>query len=847
MNVAKNKNKADNGIFEFLREKINLKEYCENELGMNFHESGNSYRTTLVTGGLNAFCIWKDTPEYWYNFATEEGGDIVDVCATMNHNGDKGEALKELTKKFLTETEHKENLAEIENGIKERNEEQEKIKNAQKYFHSGQYTGIKHWPDYLHSRGLDDDDIKRLGLGFDVNEFRLVIPYYDYDGVTVLTHNARRMPDSNGKEPSDNEKSKYKKAANNSFIRNKPIGLQTLKRPGILILTEGDFDYFMFEKAGYACLGKIPNKNNWEKLLNTFEEREAVYLAYDNDKAGRNFTLDTAQRLFQRNIKFFVMNLPENCKDINDFIVKNGGNIQDLISNAIDDISYFALTFKNNGQDTKADKRQKEKDLKEFLKFCYSKKGIDKADIQKLISELSKAGYDPDWLNEVKKKAEQGESESEIVDAILKKFEIFYNEKTGFYIYNTDSGIWERSDESLIKKHIKDHLGTTASARKLYAITEHMKAAAFSKMPIEKFNKNPVFGFKNKTFHFEGKEGQDAKDFVKDFEIADYLTHRVDYDYDIEATCETWIKAVQTIFANDEKRVACFQEFCGYCLMTHCKYHKALILRDKSGNGNNGKSTLLNVLKSVFGAENCTSLQPYQFGDKFSIIHLKDSKINICADCDNDIREAIPNLKLAISGETLNGCFKNKDFIDFNPVAKIIFAINGAFNVKNIINGAFTRRLLLIDCPVQFIDSGDEDLYHVRKDKKIETKLMNEKAGIFNWCLAGAKRLIKNGGDFTETDEQAELTTVFTTANEAESVNEFVDFMIKNETQWKGQNFKITEIFASYVTFCADNDISEGNILGNRKFYGAFEARLKTKGIQFKRWRPFREKENYTF
>lgn len=830
--------KNSSNIFEVLREKISLKDYCENELGLNFRESGNSFRATPATGGLNSFSIWKDDLNHWYDFAQQKGGDIVNLCANENHNGEIKEAVKELAEKYLSENEREKYLVGFNQWIKERNDEQEKAQNAKKYFHSGQYAGIKHWPDYLHKRGLDDSDIERLGLGFEVNEFRLFIPYYDYDGVTVLTHKARRMPNSNGQE--DESSPKYKQTENNSFIKNRPIGLQTLKRNGILILTEGDFDYFMFEKAGYACLGKIEGNQNWNRILNIIESRNEIYLAYDNDNAGREFTIEAARKLFQRDIKFFVIELPENCKDVNDFIVKNGGKIQDLIENAIDGLSYIASTFKPSENDTRAAKREKEKKLKEFLTQCYSKQDVDGADIQKLYSALEKVGYDSDWLKEVKKKAEKGETEYEIVEAILRKYEILYNEATGFYVYNRESGIWEHCEESLIKKYIRQHLGTIASARKLYAITEHLKGATSSKEPIKKFNRNQIFGFKNQTLHFKGQE-------LRSFESADFLTHRVNYDYDASAKCENWEKAVYSIFANDERRVRCFQEFCGYCLITHNKYHKALILRDKSGNGCNGKSTLLNVLKYVFGAENCTNLQPYQFADKFSIIHLKDSKVNICSDCDNDIREAIPNLKTAISGETLNGCYKNKDFIQFDPLAKIIFAVNGGFNAKGVINGALTRRLLLIDCPVQFVDSGEEDLYHVKRDKNIEEKLLKECAGIFNWCLIGAKRLIQNEGIFTETDEQAELTTVFTTETEANSVNNFVDLIIDDDSQWKGQNVKIVDVYTSYIQFCADRNINAENVLSNRKFFGAFEARLKAKEIQFKRWRPHGEKEMYSF
>ena len=95
-------------IYQLLRERISLKDYCENELGINFHRIGKSYRATVqeLGGGHDAFCINVDTPELWiqYTDATNSSkGDIVEICSIMNHNGDKGAALRELAEKFLTD------------------------------------------------------------------------------------------------------------------------------------------------------------------------------------------------------------------------------------------------------------------------------------------------------------------------------------------------------------------------------------------------------------------------------------------------------------------------------------------------------------------------------------------------------------------------------------------------------------------------------------------------------------------------------------------------------------------------------------------------------------------------
>ena len=89
---------------------------------------------------------------------------------------------------------------------------------------------------------------------------------------------------------------------------------------------------------------------------------------------------------------------------------------------------------------------------------------------------------------------------------------------------------------------------------------------------------------------------------------------------------------MRIIFAGDEKRIMCFQEFCGYAMLPHCKFHKALYLY---GKGRNGESTLLNVIRALFGNDNSTSLEPSDFADRFSLIDLKDSIVNIYTEAKN--------------------------------------------------------------------------------------------------------------------------------------------------------------------------------------------------------------------
>ena len=842
----------DTGLYEAIRQAVGLQEYCERQGGMSFLKRGMSYRANspFGTNATGSFCINVDAPEFWIDFAATDDnnakkylqGDIVDVCALLNHDGDKKQALLELLE-YLPEQERKKYSQELTKHIKERQEEQDKIQRSHDALMSGQFTVCAHWIPYLHSRGLDDEQIRRLKIGIDLNAgqygCKLLIPRFNFDGVEVLGHNRRRMPNSEDTE--NEEEAKYMYAYCNSFVKKVPAGLQTLSRKSkYLCLTEGDFDVANFEREGFAVLGVLSGKD-WQIVLSNAENFEEFVLAYDNDDKGHEYTQNAAQILLEHNLPFCVVELPAGFKDINDYYVAHIAThdtcLQELIDNAIDGLQYTAKSFIPEGGIDSL-KRSEQKALKNRLKdflIHTVRSGCDKADITELCNRLAEY-YPSNWLVEVLKLAEKEEPEAVIVENLCKKYELLYNSKTGFCKYDIAKGIWLLLDDKFIGALVREYLGNSSTAKRIHNITEHLKAAVCSNEPIEKFDRLPLFAFANGTLHNERKNA--TENFFRPASASDFVTHRVSYSYDATAECPTWMQAVNTVFASDEKRVMCFQEFCGYCLMNHCRYQKALILRDKGKQGSNGKSTLLEVLRAVFGEENCTSLEPVQFEDKFSIIQLRHAKVNICSDAKPETKCGETNLKKAITGEVLQGRFLHKDFIDFKPTAKIIFALNGSLQTHDN-SGSMQRRFLVIDCPVRFVDTPQEgNCYEVKADKGMKAKLMKELAGIFNWCFDGAKRLIRNGGKFTLTEEQAELDSVFNVSNARnDGIDDFTAEFGLTETidiDGNGKIFTRTEVYAKYLLYCEAQGIEEPvSNFGKRAFHYLFRQALNAKGIQF--------------
>ena len=68
-------------------------DYARNILGLNVRVSGD--RTYSLARGHNPTCLVV-YDDWFYDFKTGQGGDLIDLCAIARHDGDRGKAIYEL-------------------------------------------------------------------------------------------------------------------------------------------------------------------------------------------------------------------------------------------------------------------------------------------------------------------------------------------------------------------------------------------------------------------------------------------------------------------------------------------------------------------------------------------------------------------------------------------------------------------------------------------------------------------------------------------------------------------------------------------------------------------------------
>ena len=351
-----------------------------------------------------SFVVYED---FFYDFGTGQGGDVVDLSALVKHDGNKGEAIKE--------------LAAI--------------------------TGVSN--DIDTSNCINDETITRLKLGR-TDDGRLCIPYWKNN---YIAYYATRYMDG-GAYPD----SKYKKMKIDDFNENVPWGLQTLSRNrNLLVIAEGAFDVMSFEQENYACLSAITghfSKNQLPEVISAAKSFKQVFLIFDNDivsHAGEKFTVKMAKILFAHQIPFIVGSTPPRFKDVSDYYAA-GNDLQSLIDNAVPGVNFLGSIITD------------EKEFEDFArKSC---RYMSKPSVDMFFNEIRKtSNFDSDWLKTLCKDCKSPPTDKFIALEVVKQRKLLYNEKISFFEFN--GKYWQARTDTAIAAYIDKSLGIYTTGAKI--------------------------------------------------------------------------------------------------------------------------------------------------------------------------------------------------------------------------------------------------------------------------------------------------------------------------------------------------------------------------------------------
>ena len=371
------------------------------------------------------------------------------------------------------------------------------------------------------------------------------------------------------------------------------------------------------------------------------------------------------------------------------------------------------------------------------------------------------------------KKALRPPIERVVIKEILSNHTLKYVEGLGFFRYS--HGVWQKVSDNFIKGIFADILGNHANGGKLESLLRYLKAETTTE---EMFNRKPVFNFQNCVLDLTtGEKVKHNPSYMSSVQVP--------YLYDEKADCPQWRKFISEIMAERETSIKLLQEMAGYVLYADSSLQKCFFLM---GEGANGKSVFLNVLRSVFGEANVSNVEMSSLIEPFQRINLINSLANISSETSTNVKGAESIFKQIVAGDTINGCYKNKDFVNFNPRCVMISACNEYVKSRDTTTG-FLRRICFIDFPRKFEGKN--------ADTELESKLKTELAGIFNWIYEGYKRL-REQKRFTETPEQAVMMEEF-----VQIMNPVAAFILETLMEQTGR-IPRNELYTKYHTWCKD-------------------------------------------
>ena len=287
---------------------------------------------------------------------------------------------------------------------------------------------------------------------------------------------------------------------------------------------------------------------------------------------------------------------------------------------------------------------------------------------------------------------------------------------------------------------------------------------------------------------------------------------RIPVTYDPSAYCADLDKMLNRVFLGDREVINLFEEMIGACLLKHNRYQKAFMLY---GGGSNGKSTILNLVKTFLGSWNYSSIALEKVTDRFNGAELENKLANIGDDIDNVIIKDTGTLKKLFAGNSLMVERKGERPFTIEPYATHIYSANNIPRSFDKSDG-FYRRWLFVPFNAKF-SSADPDY-----DPLIEDKITTATAlsYLLNLGIKGANRLIKKG-HFTEPDSVKKALEEYKADNsntlswiEDKELNE--DYFLDNSTD---------KLYSDFTDWCRLSGIKTANVTGKKSFYKELVAK----------------------
>lgn len=332
-----------------------------------------------------------------------------------------------------------------------------------------------------------------------------------------------------------------------------------------------------------------------------------------------------------------------------------------------------------------------------------------------------------------------------------------------------------------------------------------------------------LIAFKNGVYNL-------VDDTFMDFSPNYIITNKINWCYNPEAYSELVDKTLNKIACHDKEIMMLLEEVIGYCFYRRNELGKAFIL---IGDKSNGKSTFLDMVKTLLGDNNISSLDLKELGERFKTAELFGKLANIGDDIGDEFIANAAVFKKLVTGDRINVERKGQDPFDFNNYSKMLFSANNIPRIKDK-TGAVQRRLVIIPFDAKFsVDDHDYRpyiKYELREQECMEYLIL--------LGIQGLKRVLKNRQFTKSARVEKELEEY------EESNNPIIGFF-KEISEEEVDNEPTKNIYKQYQVFCAENNLQPlSRIEFSRQVTRRFNYEIVDKKIDGKKYRVFQKRSD---
>jgi putative DNA primase/helicase len=259
------------------------------------------------------------------------------------------------------------------------------------------------------------------------------------------------------------------------------------------------------------------------------------------------------------------------------------------------------------------------------------------------------------------------------------------------------------------------------------------------------------------------------------------------------AKCPRWHAFLERIFDGDEALIDFIRRAVGYILTGRTDEQILVLLY---GNGANGKSVLLAVLRALLGdyARNTpasTLLERRNGGDAIpnDLARLRGVRLVTAAETGDGRRLDEERVKSLTGSDVISARFMRSEWFDYLPVFKLLLATNHLPVIRGT-DHAMWRRVRLIPFAVTIPDA--------EQDRTLTAKLLDELPGILAWAITGCL-------DWQRDGLQPPAAVMAATTGYREEMDTLGKFLGDACELHPDASTPAADLYSAYTTWCERN------------------------------------------